>query len=591
MSRRQLRRLERELKAVSLKPEQGEEEQQVSAFEEPELFQSVKSPFLLLQSSVSDVPTEALSEDESEEDQIGSNQKPKNSKSFAPNNDVKKKRRNRKNKKKTVSQDWDENLTQKEPAQSQTKEQVIGTDLPKVFWVDASLLHSKHEIRKLFGSSIDDSSDKKQGRGRMAEMGVRSRLVRSNFSAKRKSLLISPGRDWLGTPEDIRLTLVEEDLSGCKWFRYDFEGIFVSTRNDFENIVEIGDPSLLVDFVSRHPYHVEALVRLSESYALMGEPERSVNLLERAIYILEGAWPANFKPFRGTCRLKFEQGSNYLLFVVLFRYSHALIRRGLYQTSLQVVKLLYNLDWEHDPMGALLYMDTVSILARDYIFVISSYENTHHLKLELLPNYKLNYALAKFLLGHDDANKKLLDAILTFPETVLMMLEAWKLEMSETFLYSLGSFSQRKNKLSASMVSMLDKISKVFISLAEPAWNSIQIRNWFLECVMTACSLIDQDTISVEQHEKNDFCLIDAQLFSQVSIADFAHDTSSLPANLIQQQHPIGIAEEETFTEEESYGSLWRILVENLLGNPSRGNANDASNMTHEDHNSGEQQD
>ncbi|GJQ10613.1 hypothetical protein GpartN1_g2404.t1 [Galdieria partita] len=585
MSTRQLRRLERELKAVSLKPEQ-ETEQQSKSDEEPEFFQSVKSPFLLLQSSVGDTLTEDAEKEEFEEQRVHS-QTQGSSKNSASNFDEKKKkkkRRSRFRRRNSFSEDGDEVRGQKELSQVGIKEQVIGMGLSKVFWVDPSRLHSKREIRKLFGSNIEglqDSNDRKQVRGRRTDTRVRSRLG-SNFVAKHKSLLVSPEVDWLGTPKDIRLTFVEEDISGYKWFRYDFDGIFVSSRNEFENVVELGDPSLLVDFVNRYPYHVEALVRLSESYALMGEPERSVNLLERVIYILEGAWPPNFKPFRGSCRLKLEEGSNYLLFVVLFRYSHALVRRGLYETSLQVIKLLYNFDWEYDPMGALLYMDTVSILAHDYMFVINSFESASHVKLESLPNYRMNYALAKFCLGHDDANKELLDAILTFPETVLTMLETWKLDIDETYLYILESFSRRHDELASSVANMLHKISKVFVSIAESAWNSVPVRNWLLECVMTACSWIDQGSQRVDK--RNDFGLLDTHLFSHVSVADFAHDSSSLPANLIQQQNPIGVAEEEeaAFVEnhEGNYASLWRILVDNLFGN-------DSTNVRYADDNNG----
>jgi tetratricopeptide (TPR) repeat protein len=572
MSRRQLRRLENEWKkSLSTTTPQHQQDEEPQVFQQP-----VKSPFVLLNSSISSI-TEELEESVEEGE---ASEKEGNSDTLEVKNSSrvktkpKKKKKKSKNKKKTDANNgktWQVDSNPSEFSLSSHEEQVVEKGLPKAFWVDVPRLHSKHEIRKLFGSSVEvlqDSRNKRAVRGRSGRasaLSSGSRFVSSSWTAARhKSLLVSPQEDWLGTPRDLKLTFVEEDISGNKWFRYDLEGIFDTTMNEFENIVAVGDPSLLVDFVNRYPYHVEALVRLSESYELMGEPERCVHLLERAIYILEGAWPANFKPFDGSCRLRFEQGSNYLLFVVLFRYSHALLRRGLYQTSLQVTKLLYNLDWESDPMGTLLYMDSVAILTGDYMFVVNSYESAYHVRLDLLPNYRLDYALAKFYLGHDDANRELRNAILTFPNTVLMMLETWKWEMDETYyLNILESVCTTVNNN-----EMLDKIYRVFVSVAESIWNRAEVRNWFLQGVMTACSSWIEEENHRDYPTTNRFDSLDCSLFSQVGVADFVHGSHSLPANLVQQ--PIGFAQEEVSfgddQDEEDYPSLWTSLVENLLG-------------------------
>eukprot|EP00871_Galdieria_phlegrea_P002374 jgi/Galph1/3137/GphlegSOOS_G1813.1 len=441
--------------------------------------------------------------------------------------------------------------------------------LPKPFWVQPSLLNSRREIRKLFGTSVT-RLQQSEGTENNRRPHLRNRRL---AISKNKSLIVSPQEDWCRTPKDLRLVFKNEDFSGCKWFQYEFLNLYESCREEFENIVQLGDPSLLVDFLNRHPYHVEALLRLSESCMWMGEPERSVNLLERALYLLEGAWPPNFKPFDGKCRLKYHMAGNSIFFVALFRYTHALCRRGLYSTSFQVAKLLFNLDWENDPMGVLLYIDTLALLAHDYHFVVDTYESTEHVKLCYLPNYKFNYALAKHFLGHDDASVCLQEAILTFPQTFLQMVQDCKITIDESYLYTIEnniiyvSLKQPNDEMMA--MDILEKMAHIFVAVGESVWKLYNVKEWLCEGIVAACSLIENDSTFLEQctstFKKACEYLSSNHLFGEITVADFVQDSSGIPAHIIQQPFAMGHQEAEREEEESTQNESFLTNIFEML--------------------------
>jgi hypothetical protein len=58
----------------------------------------------------------------------------------------------------------------------------------------------------------------------------------------------------------------------------------------YDECVASHDPNELADMLQDYPYHVDALLSLSELYGYTNEAARSADVLERALYALECAW-------------------------------------------------------------------------------------------------------------------------------------------------------------------------------------------------------------------------------------------------------------------------------------------------------------
>jgi tetratricopeptide (TPR) repeat protein len=170
----------------------------------------------------------------------------------------------------------------------------------------------------------------------------------------------------------------------------------------YEECVSSHDPNTIAMLVNQHPYHVDSLLALAELYKHMGEFQRSADLLERCLYVLECAWHPWFNPTTGMCRVDFAHDANKPLFYALFRHMQHLGRRGCHRTALEVCKLLLSLDSD-DPLGSLFCIDYFALRAEQYEWLqsfVNVYGKDH--SLALLPSFSFSLALSQF---HLDAQK------------------------------------------------------------------------------------------------------------------------------------------------------------------------------------------
>lgn len=111
----------------------------------------------------------------------------------------------------------------------------------------------------------------------------------------------------------------------------------------------------------------------------------------------------------------------------------ALSRRGLHSTAVEVARLLYALDPEHDPRGALLYLDYLALRAKRYALL----ETLTQARPDEAPAPSLAFSLAlgRFLAaregsGSDDvgctgpADEALMRAVLMYPGLVVRLMTA-----------------------------------------------------------------------------------------------------------------------------------------------------------------------
>lgn len=64
--------------------------------------------------------------------------------------------------------------------------------------------------------------------------------------------------------------------------------------------------------INDHPYHVDALIQLSELCKVGEDHAMAAELIERAIYALEMSFHPSFNVCRGDCRLSYLRQENRL---------------------------------------------------------------------------------------------------------------------------------------------------------------------------------------------------------------------------------------------------------------------------------------
>lgn len=267
-------------------------------------------------------------------------------------------------------------------------------------------LSADTELKRLFGARVvehervaEAAEDLQQ---RRRQRGAMPRAKRAGGH------LVQPRDNWwrsapgLGMVPDESANQHMKALEGepdedVRYFRYNQERRYQLIQRDYEAVVLTHNPQLLVELVSRAPYHIDTLLQLGEVHRQMGELDRAGELVERALYVLEATWTRSFKPFKGECRLRYAVPENRSIFLALFRHVQLLTRRGLHRTALEAAKLYLNLDPPFDPFGALVMVDSLALLSGELGWIRAMHRDYFPCPLEMFPNFALSSAVAALM--------------------------------------------------------------------------------------------------------------------------------------------------------------------------------------------------
>lgn len=216
-----------------------------------------------------------------------------------------------------------------------------------------------------------------------------------------------------------------ENRNGLHYFVYEHSQSYKQVQNKFLDAVESLNPDNIVLILNEHPYHIDALIQLSDLCKLSEDLAMAAELIERALYCLEYAFHPLFNVAQGTCRLEYRRQENRGLYLTLFKHLLFIGGKACYRTSLEFCKLLLTLDPEGDPLAVILALDFYAIRAREYQFLIdfvTEFDATRNLLQ--LPNFSYSLAVAYFYIGDSaKADTLLQDALLMFPGVVLPLLD------------------------------------------------------------------------------------------------------------------------------------------------------------------------
>lgn len=217
-----------------------------------------------------------------------------------------------------------------------------------------------------------------------------------------------------------------------QWFRYEHSASYRSLQETFLAAVESMDSDHIIRIINQQPYHVDALIQLSELCKMSEDHAMASELIEHAIFALEGAFHSMFNLTSGNCRLDYRRQENRSLYVVLFKHAQYLEGRACPRTALEISKLIMTLEPDHDPLAMILVVDHYALRAKQYSWIIQlflEWDSTNN--LSQLPNMAYSYALALFYSqqrGMAEADQALQYAVMMFPAVLHSLLDVLSIQ-------------------------------------------------------------------------------------------------------------------------------------------------------------------
>lgn len=406
-----------------------------------------------------------------------------------------------------------------------------------ILQVDVKKLRSDWELRRMFGSEVVDE--------RRRSSAAESRRLRGGAAlrSRKKSVLIVPRDQWVADARGLTMAF-DRDERDASYFRYRFAPSYREVQEEYYRCVESYDPNALVHLLSRHPYHVDSLIQLAEVYRQARELERAAELIERSLFLLERAWPHNFKPFDGSCRVDYDIPENRSLFIALFQYQLLLSRRGLHRTALEVCKLLLNLDPKTDPMGALLCLDSFALQVRDPELVLDLSSKFRNIQVQHIVGFAFSRVLAdQGSLGTVKTRAALSHALIRFPMALKPILAACK-QRNEGQLISRAPFVDWEYDVDDG--GRLERLSKVYAVRSIAIWSKPENMALLRAAAEDAIAIYvkgpsSTETIADQISKRNQAStyLTETRLYEQLYISDFCDSTASLPAAFLDTE-PVG---------------------------------------------------
>ena len=253
--------------------------------------------------------------------------------------------------------------------------------------VDTRRLKAEDELRSIFGAKVIHAVETEEGnRGGLglggqqglAHIGRNPRGRKANQGAKlastTRSTLVQPKDSWPPLrAKHVGLAMECVGVEGhVKTFRFVRDAAGADADAAYQRAVASHDPNNLHALLQYWPWHVDALLALSDVYHYAGEGSKSAELLERALYAMEGAWHPWFVGCLadGTARMDARvvpagaegvaeggaEDASGLFFGTMFKHVQALTRRGCHRAALECSKLALSLD-RTDPRGFLCCVD------------------------------------------------------------------------------------------------------------------------------------------------------------------------------------------------------------------------------------------
>ncbi|KAI4470328.1 nulp1-related [Holotrichia oblita] len=278
---------------------------------------------------------------------------------------------------------------------------------------------------------------------------------------------------------------------------YEHSTSYRQVQNRFLEAVESLNPDNILAIINEHPYHVDALIQLSDLCRLSEDLAMAAEFIERALYCLECAFHPLFNIAQGNCRLDYRRQENRSLYITLFKHLLFVGGRACYRTALEFCKLLLSLDPDGDPLAIKLAIDFYAIRAKEFTWLIDFYEEWESSKnLSQLPNFAFSIAVAYFHISSDDTTKAdmlLQEALLMFPGVLKPLLE--KCSVQTDSRVSTHAYFESKQSPALSQLILL------YINRSYHIWKESELLPWLERNVNIIMDKVDKADPAIKDYE------------------------------------------------------------------------------------------
>ncbi|ORX68500.1 DUF654-domain-containing protein [Linderina pennispora] len=380
---------------------------------------------------------------------------------------------------------------------------------------EARHLDAEAEIKRLFGSvAVRDAGKRKVPQSRLPR-----RLALSHPKMAWPPMRTDPGVEMevldRETADAEMQEIMDGDRTGGVWFGITHSARFRTIQLEFLSCVMTHNADGVAALVYQHPYHVDALLQLSEIIKQTGgDFGEAAELVERALYAFETGFATKFSATNGLCRLDFRKIESRSLFLAVFRNMQFMARRGCWRTVFEFNKVLLSLDPQQDPLGALLTLDFHALKAKQFEYVRSFVSNWTLSPVDL-PNWAFSRALAEFMFENSRAGKTaatqgerkqslemLVAAILRFPTVVPMLWSKANIDVDPVILTH--PYFQETTVPDESAMTHMQLMVTLFVERNFPLYRTPEVTRWLQEGLLLALERITNDELGMQKDLKRD---------------------------------------------------------------------------------------
>ncbi|CAK5076388.1 unnamed protein product [Meloidogyne enterolobii] len=302
--------------------------------------------------------------------------------------------------------------------------------------------------------------------------------IKTSFESK----LVDVQRSW-PIPKNLEFRMIFDSFGNSqniliKWFRFWHNEAYQRQQQFFYFCYNEKRYSDILNIIlnKQNPYHLDSLLLMADLIQNEGNNERANDFIERGIFALETAFRPNFNLCSCNCRLDYSWKENRPFFLLFYRYLLKNIEKNNLKTSLEIAKLLFSKDFEGDPLGILLLIDSLAIRANCPNFLLDFYEYFLKSKrLDLLPNFRFSISLALHLLGmEDEAVRNFEEALVAFPFILSQILDFLQIRADPLiernyYLNTLASYREPEGLL---------LLVRIYLHHSNKIWSDPVILNW-----------------------------------------------------------------------------------------------------------------
>ncbi|KAF4041290.1 Transcriptional repressor TCF25 [Phytophthora infestans] len=426
-----------------------------------------------------------------------------------------------------------------------------------LFGVQLKFANADKEMKRIFGvKEGGPSTSRKRGDPRSA----------ARVSTK-KVMMVSPMDEWPRPPTfvggGIRWTRSNKPKgtgwnSLCNYYEITWSIAYKKLQEEFELLQWTHDPNLIAHFLQRNPYHIDALLTMSEVFQHHGQMDHATDCIKRCMYVLELAWADQFDVSKGNCRMDIKTEHNAGFFRALFLLMKQVGRRGCMRSAFETAKLLLSLDPQGDPMNVLLAVDYYALTSRQCQFLIdlfdsktpavdrfasdeaeskqkSNWKNSMGSadSIVALPNLQFSLALAYFFIGNEtEAKENLAIALLKFPTILKPLLEKIAANPSSSSWQPI--LSSRVFANARSVDGVLQHLLDIYVTRNHSVWKVNDAQSFLLRSAQHALAspaLVSANAQVLELPT----CL---HKYIRAVTADYSDEITTLPADHPMLQPP-----------------------------------------------------